>query len=460
MSKSVYVMLRIASVVALAIGTSPKAALSAPQIFDPITNQQGFTVQGNKLISNASVQQFVPVGYNLALGYYLTPYAVNGQLTNFYPLTTGLTQLDPRNVPLGQTGSNTVRLWMLETFVPPGGTPPNKDYGFSNIIQDTLNQGLVPIPVEGNTTGHSDFDPSKSGNYPVVNGYSAPTFPTCYYDYTNTCQPISSIPGYNPDKSTDWGLWQAIQSWSSTGPFAGNGNKQVLQANPDIILNIANEWGLPPVSLSANNSNLVGEEYWSDSYIYSINYLRSQGITNTIMVDAQWGQYYQSIVDFGKAIENADPLHNTIFDVHAYDGYNDCTPQPSCKPGWQASLQDAITALSNSGVPVTAWGEFSNKTYQTSYNYSTLVQLTNAKNMGWLYWVWDTPGDSPYNDLAPAMYDLVDNPTYGLKTLATNPIYQLDPQAVPFEFSPEQGLFLGLPTFLGLRYLKRKRNKN
>ena len=465
MPKFVYIILRTFSVMALAIGTNTKAAISSTQIFPAITDQKGFTVQGNKLISNASGNQFVPVGYNSPMGYYLNPSYTNGQLTNLYPLTTGLTDLDPRNVPLGQTGANTVRLWTLAQFPGGQGATPNQIIGLPTLVQLSLQQGLVPMLTEGLTTGKNSFDPSNSGNYPVINNFSPPPFPTCLPIWDNSCQPLSvAINGYTPDNPTDWGLWQAIQSWTSPA------NVALFQANRDLILNPANEWGLLTNAFSNNNPNPAIAKYWSDSYIYAINYLRSKGIDNTIVVDApSYGSYYPAIIEFGKTIENADPMHNTVFSVHAYNGFNDCT-EPNCAPGWQVNLQDTINQLAALDVPV-IFGEFSvpnqyiTPPVETTYNYQTLVKSANAKNMGWQFWMWDTPNDNPYPDYAPAMYDLSGNSIYGLQTLATNQIYQLDPQgrgpqAVPFEFSPEQGLFLGLPAFLGLRYLKRKRNKN
>ena len=444
-------IIRILSIMGVVTAAHP--ALSANQTFPPITNQLGFHVEGNQLISNASGRQFVPAGYNAPFGYYLTPPEINGTLTNEYPLTTGLTDLDPRNVPLGQTGANAVRLWTVDHFPPGQGTPPNQIIGLPTLVEQSLQQGLVPILTEGLTTGKNSFDPSNSGNYPVINNISPPPFPSCLPIYDGSCQPLSTaINGYTPDNPTDWGLWQAIQSWTSPANIA------MFKANPDLILNPANEWGLLTNGLSNNNPNPEIAKYWSDSYIYAINYLRSKGVDNTIMVDApSYGGYYSAVVDFGKTIENADPGHNTIFSVHAYNGFNDCTPQPGCQPNYQANLEQSINQLANAGVPVII-GEYSNQTYQNTYNYANLAQLANANKIGWLFWTWDTPGDTPYNSLAPAMYDVSTNPSYGLQALSQNSIYQLE--AVPSTFFPGESAFLGLPFFLGMRYLRKKIDKS
>ncbi|MEI6379517.1 MAG: cellulase family glycosylhydrolase [Cyanobacteriota bacterium ELA615] len=442
-------IIRILSIMGMVTAAHP--ALSANQTFPPITNQLGFHVEGNQLISNASGRQFVPAGYNAPFGYYLTPPEINGTLTNDYPLTTGLTDLDPRNVPLGQTGANAVRLWTVDHFPPGQGTPPNQIIGLPTLVEQSLQQGLVPILTEGLTTGKNSFDPSNSGNYPQVNGFSVPTFPSYYTDWQGNPQPINTIPGFVPDKPDDWGLWQTIQSWTSPTNLA------LFQANPDLILNIANEWGAPTFSNNSNSSNAAMEKYWADSYQYAINYLRSKGINNTIMVDTQYGQYAPAILDYGQAIENADPAHNTIFSVHIYNGFNDCTPQPGCQPNYQANLEKSINELANAGVPVII-GEYSNQTYQNTYNYTNLVQLANANKIGWLFWTWDTPGDTPYDSLAPAMYDVSTNPAYGLQALSQNSIYQLE--AVPSTFFPGESAFLGLPFFLGMRYLRKKIDKS
>lgn len=75
-----------------------------------------------------------------------------------------------------------------------------------------------------------------------------------------------------------------------------------------VILNIANEWV----------GNWDGQK-WCDGYTSVIPRLREAGIKNTIIVDAAgWGQYGQSVTDYGEQVFAADPDANTMFSVHMY----------------------------------------------------------------------------------------------------------------------------------------------
>ncbi len=86
-------------------------------------------------------------------------------------------------------------------------------------------------------------------------------------------------------------------------------NKKALMGNEEyIIINIANEW----------YGNWESKE-WADAYIDAIPRLREAGLSHTILVDsAGWGQYAQSVHEYGKEVFEADPIKNTMFAIHMY----------------------------------------------------------------------------------------------------------------------------------------------
>lgn len=76
-----------------------------------------------------------------------------------------------------------------------------------------------------------------------------------------------------------------------------------------VIVNIANEW-----------CGTWNGSAWADGYKSAIQSVRNAGITNMLMVDcAGWGQYPDSIKDYGKSVFNADSQKNTVFSIHMYE---------------------------------------------------------------------------------------------------------------------------------------------
>ncbi|WFR61475.1 cellulase family glycosylhydrolase [Paenibacillus amylolyticus] len=86
--------------------------------------------------------------------------------------------------------------------------------------------------------------------------------------------------------------------------------KEALIGKEDrVIVNIANEW-----------YGTWNGSAWADGYKKAIPKLRNAGIKNTLIVDAAgWGQYPQSIVDYGQSVFAADTQKNTVFSIHMYE---------------------------------------------------------------------------------------------------------------------------------------------
>ncbi|EFM11780.1 glycoside hydrolase family 5 [Paenibacillus curdlanolyticus YK9] len=138
-----------------------------------------------------------------------------------------------------------------------------------------------------------------------------------------------------------------------------------------VILNIANEW--------YGTWNGAG---WAAGYKSVIPKLRNAGIKNTIMVDgAGWGQYPQSIVDYGTEVFNADPLKNTMFSIHMYEyaGGNAATVKSNIDNVLAKNLALVI-------------GEFGIKHTNGDVDEATIMSYSEQKGVGYLGWSWKGNG--------------------------------------------------------------------
>lgn len=147
-----------------------------------------------------------------------------------------------------------------------------------------------------------------------------------------------------------------------------------------VILNIANEW--------------VGTwdgQTWCDGYTSIIPKLRDAGIKNTIMVDAAgWGQYGQSITDFGGQVLDSDPDRNTMFSVHMYGtaGKNKSTIARNLKLSTDKGLCLIV-------------GEFGWNHSDGDVDEEYILEYCNENGIGWLAWSWKGNGGGvEYLDLA------------------------------------------------------------
>ncbi len=147
-----------------------------------------------------------------------------------------------------------------------------------------------------------------------------------------------------------------------------------------VILNIANEW--------------VGKwesEVWRDGYVSAIPKLREAGIKNTILVDAAgWGQYGQSIADYGEEVFAADPDANTMFSIHMYGsaGKN------------KASIKRNLTGVTDKGLCVIV-GEFGYTHSDGDVDEDYIMEYCTENNIGYLGWSWKGNGGGvEYLDIA------------------------------------------------------------
>lgn len=168
-------------------------------------------------------------------------------------------------------------------------------------------------------------------------------------------------------------LDQAVNYWISIkDAFIGKEDR--------VMINIANEW-----YGSWNGSG------WADGYKQAIPKLRNAGIKNTLIVDAAgWGQYPQSIVDYGQSVFAADSQKNTVFSIHMYEfAGKDATTVKS-------NMENVI----NKGLPLII-GEFGGYHQGADVDETAILKYGQEKGIGWLAWSWHgNSADLNYLDLA------------------------------------------------------------
>lgn len=158
-------------------------------------------------------------------------------------------------------------------------------------------------------------------------------------------------------------------------------NKNVLQGNEKyVILNIANEW-----YGSWNGYS------WAEGNNSAIKKIRNAGISNMIMIDcAGWGQYPDSIKNYGKSVFNADSKKNTVFSIHMYEYAG----------GNANTVKNNIDNALSIGVPVVI-GEFGGQHTNGDVDEYTVMSYCQQRGVGYLGWSWKGNGsDMNYLDIA------------------------------------------------------------
>jgi len=166
-------------------------------------------------------------------------------------------------------------------------------------------------------------------------------------------------------KDDTWSLENAVNYWLEM--------KDVLIGNEAyVILNIANEW----------YGTWNGYE-WAKGYQSAIPTLRNAGINNLLMVDcAGWGQYPDSIKDYGKTVFEADSHRNTVFSIHMYEYAG----------GDAYTVRTNIDNALAIGVPVVI-GEFAADHTNGDVDEATIMSYCTQKNVGYLGWSWKGNND-------------------------------------------------------------------
>lgn len=157
--------------------------------------------------------------------------------------------------------------------------------------------------------------------------------------------------------------------------------KDILNENSKyVILNIANEW-----------YGTWNGAKWAEGNKAAVKSLRDAGIKNLIMVDcAGWGQYPDSIRDYGRSVYEADKTGNTVFSIHMYEYAG----------GDAATVKNNIDNALSTGVPVVI-GEFGCRHTNGDVDEYTIMSYCKEKKAGYIAWSWKGNGqDWYYLDLA------------------------------------------------------------
>lgn len=184
--------------------------------------------------------------------------------------------------------------------------------------------------------------------------------------------PVLELHDFTGSANVAVDLTKATQWWMSAGI------KVMLQKyQKSIILNVANE----PDNGSASDAG------YADANINAVKTLRNAGYTCPIMIDAaNWGKDHAFFLNQGKALMDADPLHNLLFSVHAYWPTNGPFGNYS-----DAKITSDFRALKQSGLPI-VFGELAIADIQNglSYNinYRLLMKLCQENEFGYIAWWW------------------------------------------------------------------------
>ncbi len=155
-----------------------------------------------------------------------------------------------------------------------------------------------------------------------------------------------------------------------------------------LLLNIANEWG----------DNAMTTDYWVASYKRAISLMRWAGYQTTIVIDGPgWGQNINPIIEGGKALIEADPLHNILFSIHMYGSWND--PE---------KIRRDLGKCKSLKLPLIV-GEFGynsdngNNNLGCKADHTVILETCNKLGYGFMPWSWT--GNNAENQ----WLDLVDN---------------------------------------------------
>ncbi len=167
-----------------------------------------------------------------------------------------------------------------------------------------------------------------------------------------------------------------------------------------LIINLANE---PNGAWAIGQENLWGGFYAAQAAADRLNYfnanktaittLRNAGYTCPIMIDGpNWGKdvyfFTKPNTNYGQLLLNHDPLQNLIFSIHTYwptnSAYTDAVSD--------AEITNRMNALANANLPFVL-GEIASANVPNNYtsepiNYSLIMNLAAANNIGYICWWW------------------------------------------------------------------------
>ncbi|WP_414501285.1 MULTISPECIES: cellulase family glycosylhydrolase [unclassified Zymobacter] len=162
-------------------------------------------------------------------------------------------------------------------------------------------------------------------------------------------------------------LQQAVSYWIELSA--------VLIGKEDrVIINIANEWFGSWSSYA-----------WSVGYEFAITALREAGFEHLLVIDgAGYGQYPQSIIDYGQALLKSDRAARLAFSVHMYEYAAADT----------ATIKRNIDEILALNLPLII-GEFGDRVPESHpVDIGMLLRYAEETAVGWIAWSWYGNGGS------------------------------------------------------------------
>jgi hypothetical protein len=153
-------------------------------------------------------------------------------------------------------------------------------------------------------------------------------------------------------------------------------------------------------------------EGWRDAVIARVNYIRGYGYTQPIIALAPFaGRDLVSVLQYGAAIEAADPLHRVVLDWEVYWG-STAPGTPSYyetnidywSNGGKMGMSNPTTAAEAIGIaaqqpfPILLDFDYATDPGQSFWEYSSAITAAGQHGMSWAWWFFYHPWD-PGNSL-------------------------------------------------------------
>lgn len=216
-------------------------------------------------------------------------------------------------------------------------------------------------------------------------------------------------------------VWDATGKWEAFEKCVAFWESEEIAAvinkhEGHVLVNIANEAG----------DGSVSQETYREAYIDAVQRLREAGYRMPLIIDAgNWGRDEDYLFENAAALLEADPLDNLIFSWHPWD-----TEQPDSR------YISAFDRAGEMGICMIV-GEFSHigVFYEKPIPYELIIEECQARDIGWLAWVWwccrdDYDGhtisaDKTYGNWAndPWGENLIVESAYGIEATAERTAY-------------------------------------
>ncbi|UWZ35396.1 cellulase family glycosylhydrolase [Dactylosporangium roseum] len=238
---------------------------------------------------------------------------------------------------------------------------PNRNDVFAGIKTAGANAVRVPLGI-----GHQ-WRLAKKEEVANLVGLCAKNRLICVMDAHDTT-------GFGQDKKAAT-MAQAVRFWLDM--------RDVLVGHEDhIIVNLANE----PFG---NGTTMPWVQQTSDA----IRSLRAAGLKHALMIDGPgWGQDESFVMrDNAERVVAADPLGNTLFDIHMYGMFNNA-----------GKVNSYLSSFTQRRLPIVI-GEFSGEHQWGDPDEDAIMAYAEARELGYFGWSWSG------NDAQYSYLDLVKN---------------------------------------------------